>query len=189
MPRPTLALASLALLALAACTPSGGASDGVMQEIERQEAERKSEIAAAEAKVKDCLARAAAPEGMQATASGLRWAEVSSGDAALPKPGSVDVVRTHYIGALKDGGAVFDSSYARGEPAYFNISSVIRGWTEALQLIHPGAEICIELPPELAYGPMGSPPDIPPNATLVFSVKLLGQILPDGARIGDHSNP
>jgi FKBP-type peptidyl-prolyl cis-trans isomerase len=77
------------------------------------------------------------------------------------------------VGTLLDG-TEFDSSHRRGQPATFPVNGVIPGWTEALQLMKVGSKYKLWVPAELGYGPQGSPPDIGPNATLVFEVELLG---------------
>jgi FKBP-type peptidyl-prolyl cis-trans isomerase FkpA len=89
------------------------------------------------------------------------------------QPGPTDVVTVHYEGTFQDG-RVFDSSIARGTPAQFPLNRVIPCWTEALQYLHVGGKARIVCPPELAYGAQGAPPTIPPNATLIFEVQLLG---------------
>lgn len=89
-----------------------------------------------------------------------------------PKPVRTDTVTTHYEGTLIDG-TVFDSSVQRGEPASFPVDRVIRGWTEALQLMSVGSKWRLFIPPDLAYGERGAPPSIPANATLIFDVELL----------------
>jgi FKBP-type peptidyl-prolyl cis-trans isomerase len=78
----------------------------------------------------------------------------------------------HYTGTLTDG-TKFDSSVDRGQPAEFPLRGVIRGWTEGLQYMKEGAKYEFYIPGDLAYGPQGRPPTIPPNATLVFQVELL----------------
>ncbi len=80
-------------------------------------------------------------------------------------------MKVHYEGRFVNG-EVFDSSYQRGEPATFNASRVIAGWTEGLQLMKEGAKYRFWIPGDLAYGPSGRG-EIPPNATLVFDVEPL----------------
>ena len=93
------------------------------------------------------------------------------GSGPRPPNGSAQV-RVHYEGRLLDG-TVFDSSYARNDPATFGLNQVIAGWTEGLQLMPVGAKYRFWIPAELAYGRNGSPGSIPPNSTLVFDVELL----------------
>lgn len=106
------------------------------------------------------------------TASGLRYKVLASGPAGGVSPTVADTVVVHYRGTLVDG-TEFDSSYSRGQPATFGVGQVIRGWTEALQLMKPGDKWLIHIPYNLAYGMQGSPPKIPPFADLVFQVELL----------------
>jgi len=109
-------------------------------------------------------------EGVVQLPSGLLYEVIKSGDGA--KPTTEDTVVTHYHGTLTDG-TVFDSSVDRGEPATFPVGGVIRGWTEALQLMNTGSKWRLVIPPELAYGERGAGASIPPHATLVFEVELL----------------
>ena len=110
--------------------------------------------------------------GVVTTASGLQYQILSAGKGA--KPTASDSVKVHYTGTLLDG-TKFDSSVDRGEPAQFVLNSVVPGWTEALQLMPVGSKYRLWLPPELAYGAQGTPGGpIPPDATLVFDVELLG---------------
>jgi FKBP-type peptidyl-prolyl cis-trans isomerase FkpA/FKBP-type peptidyl-prolyl cis-trans isomerase FklB len=108
--------------------------------------------------------------GVTTTASGLQYEVLTAGTG--PRPTASDRARVHYKGTLIDGTA-FDSSYG-GDPVTFEVSQLIGGWTEALQLMPVGSKYRIVVPPNLGYGPGGSPPDIPPNATLVFELELLG---------------
>lgn len=108
--------------------------------------------------------------GMTTLASGLRYKILAEGTGA--KPSAADTITCHYVGKLEDG-KVFDSSYARNEPAEFPVSGVIAGWVEALQMMKVGAKWVLIIPPKLAYGDAGTPPAIPPNATLIFEVELL----------------
>ena len=107
--------------------------------------------------------------GVFVTPSGLQYEILSEGSGA--KPGAADDVRVHYEGTLIDG-TVFDSSYARGEPIEFNLSMVIPGWTEGVQLMSEGSTYRFVIPADLAYGPGGAG-TIPPNSVLVFKVELL----------------
>lgn len=119
-----------------------------------------------------------AKEGVKTTASGLQYQVVTEGKGTPPKDESV--VKVHYKGTLIDG-TEFDSSYTRGEPAEFPVNGVIRGWTEALKLMTPGSKYKLTIPSDLAYGPMGRPPTIPPNSVLVFDVELLEIVKPGKA--------
>ncbi|MDH4070550.1 MAG: FKBP-type peptidyl-prolyl cis-trans isomerase [Ignavibacteria bacterium] len=101
--------------------------------------------------------------------SGLQYKIISAGTG--PKPTASSTVEVHYTGRLIDG-SVFDSSHKRGAPAVFPVNGVIKGWTEALQLMPVGSKWELYIPSDLGYGPGGSGV-IPPNATLVFEVELL----------------
>jgi FKBP-type peptidyl-prolyl cis-trans isomerase len=89
-----------------------------------------------------------------------------------PKPTAADTVVCQYKGTLLDG-TEFDSSYKRGQPATFAVGRIIKGWTEALQLMPVGSKWQIFIPPDLAYGDRGAGNVIPPNATLIFEVELV----------------
>jgi FKBP-type peptidyl-prolyl cis-trans isomerase len=104
-----------------------------------------------------------------------------------PKPTINDVVTVNYRGTLIDG-KEFDSSYKRNEPAAFPVRGVIKGWTEVLQLVPVGSKFELYLPPDLAYGEHGAPPDIGPNSTLVFEVDLLS-IKPNDKPQGNPAAP
>ena len=108
--------------------------------------------------------------GVVTTASGLQYQVLEAGDG--PRPSADDRVSVHYRGTLIDG-SEFDSSYRKGQPLSFAVRGVIRGWTEALQLMPVGSKYQLFIPADLAYGPRGSPPTIGPNATLIFEVELL----------------
>lgn len=106
------------------------------------------------------------------TDSGLQYEIITS--AVGSKPVAADKVKVHYTGMLPDG-EVFDSSVARGEPIVFSVTGVIKGWTEALQLMSVGSKWKLYIPHELAYGERGAGGGaIPPFAVLVFEVELLG---------------
>jgi len=108
--------------------------------------------------------------GVKVTASGLQYKVITEGTGPLPKES--DTVKVHYRGTLLDG-TEFDSSYKRNEPAVFPLKGVIKGWTEALQLMKVGSKYQIFLPSSLAYGEQGAGQVIGPNATLIFEVELL----------------
>jgi len=116
------------------------------------------------------LSENAGKEGVKTLPSGLQYREIAPGTGKSPK--STDTVTTHYKGTLIDG-TEFDSSYKRGQPATFQVSGVIPGWTEALQLMKEGAKWQLFVPSKLAYGERGAGQAIGPNATLVFEVELL----------------
>ena len=105
------------------------------------------------------------------TASGLQYRVLTEG-SGTESPGPSSVVTVHYSGKLTDG-VEFDSSYKRNQPASFPVNGVIRGWTEALQLMHVGDKWELTIPPDLGYGSRGAGNTIPPDATLIFEVKLL----------------
>ncbi|MFG0254806.1 MAG: FKBP-type peptidyl-prolyl cis-trans isomerase [Rhodopirellula sp. JB053] len=110
-----------------------------------------------------------APKEFTTTESGLKYKILRRGNGEKPKP--MSFVTVDYAGWL-DSGEEFDSSYNRRESTNFNLSSVIPGWTEGLQLVSEGGMIELEIPSELGYGPAGMPGSIPPNATLHFKVEL-----------------
>lgn len=107
------------------------------------------------------------------TPSGLKYEDVKVGDGVTPKPGQTVVV--HYTGTLENG-TKFDSSRDRGQPFKFNIGKgeVIKGWDEGVITMKVGGERKLTIPPDLGYGSRGAGGVIPPNATLLFDVELLG---------------
>jgi FKBP-type peptidyl-prolyl cis-trans isomerase FklB len=117
-------------------------------------------------------------DGVKTTASGLQYKVLKDGTGAPPK--ETDTVVTNYKGTLLDG-TEFDSSYKRGEPATFPVNRVIKGWTEALQLMKPGSKYQLFIPSALAYGERAVGKDIGPNSTLIFEVELISIKVPDAA--------
>ena len=109
--------------------------------------------------------------GVITTDSGLQYKILTTGDGKQPK--ASDTVTTHYKGTLIDG-REFDSSYKRDKPASFPVKGVIKGWTEALQLMHVGDKWQLYIPSELAYGATKRSELIQANSTLVFELELLG---------------
>ena len=109
-------------------------------------------------------------EGVKTTASGLQYKVLKEGTGAPPK--DTDTVTVNYRGTLING-AEFDSSYKRGQPATFPVGQVIKGWTEALQMMPVGSKWQLFVPPDMAYGARGPNPLIGSNAVLIFEVELL----------------
>ena len=110
-------------------------------------------------------------KGVKTLPSGLQYKVITEGKGKMPK--ATDTVTVNYRGTLIDG-TEFDSSYKRNEPATFPVNGVIKGWTEALQLMKEGSKWELFIPADLAYGErgtMGGP--IGPNAVLIFEVELL----------------
>lgn len=116
------------------------------------------------------LALNAKKQGVVTTASGLQYEVITEGNGS--KPLATDTVRVNYEGTLING-AVFDSSYTRGEPAEFALNRVIAGWIEGIQLMNVGSAYQFYIPSNLAYGESGSGSLIPPYSTLIFKVELL----------------
>jgi len=109
-------------------------------------------------------------EGIVTTDSGLQYKVLTQAEG--PKPKENDRVTVHYSGTLLDG-TEFDSSYKRDKPATFQVNGVIRGWTEALQLMNVGSKYRLFIPADLAYGKRGAGRKIGPNTMLIFDVELL----------------
>lgn len=133
--------------------------------------EERQERMAAEQKAKSSafLAENAKKEGVVTTASGLQYKVLREGNGATPT--SSDKVEVHYEGRLIDG-TVFDSSYKRGSTTTFGVTQVIKGWTEALQLMKEGAKYQLYIPSDLAYGNR-STGKIKPGDALIFDVELV----------------
>jgi FKBP-type peptidyl-prolyl cis-trans isomerase FkpA len=119
----------------------------------------------------DAAAKAAKEPGAVVTASGLVYQSLKDGSGASPK--ASDTVKVHYKGTFPDG-KEFDSSYKAGGPIEFPLNGVIKCWTEGVQLMKVGGKARLTCPPAIAYGERGAGGVIPPNATLVFEVELLG---------------
>jgi FKBP-type peptidyl-prolyl cis-trans isomerase len=119
--------------------------------------------------------------GVHVTASGLQYRILRSGPATGLRPKPADEVKVNYEGKLLDG-EVFDSSYQRGTPVVMTVRALVPGWVEALQLMRPGDEWLLYVPPALGYGDKGAGP-IPPNSVLVFKLELI-DIAPDPSSVG-----
>ena len=138
----------------------------------RKEQQEKMQEAAAKNKTEGeaFLAANKAKDGVVTLPSGLQYKILTAGTG--PKPTASDSVVCNYRGTLING-TEFDSSYKRGQPATFGVGQVIKGWTEALQLMPVGSKWQVVIPSSLAYGDRGAGAEIGPNATLIFEVELL----------------
>ena len=119
----------------------------------------------------DAAAQAAKEPGAVVTPSGLVFKSLKEGSGASPK--ASDTVKVHYRGTFPDG-KEFDSSYKSGGPATFPLNGVIKCWTEGVQMMKVGGKAKLTCPATIAYGERGAGGVIPPNATLVFEVELIG---------------
>jgi len=124
-------------------------------------------------------------DGVKTTASGLQYKVMKEGAGAQPK--ETDTVTVNYRGTLING-TEFDSSYKRGQPATFPVNGVIKGWTEALQLMKTGSKYQLFIPADLAYGARAVGPDITPNSALIFEVEVL-EVKPAPASTGPSAPP
>jgi FKBP-type peptidyl-prolyl cis-trans isomerase FklB len=136
----------------------------------KMEAQRKEEGVADQKEGDAFLAANKAKEGVVTLPSGLQYKIITEGTG--PKPTATDTVVCNYKGTLING-TVFDSSEKHGHPLTFPVNGVIKGWTEALQLMPVGSKWQLFIPANLAYGERGAGGDIPPNSTLIFEVELL----------------
>jgi FKBP-type peptidyl-prolyl cis-trans isomerase len=143
--------------------------------VEKLLARRRETVARREqAQAQEYLAAAAREPGAIRRGSGLIFRELRAGSGTAPSADSR--VRVHYHGTRVDG-SVFDSSVERGQPAQFGLDSVIKCWTEGVQLMKPGGKARLVCPPAIAYGQKGMPGKIKPGATLTFEIELL-EVLP-----------
>ncbi|MBM4170479.1 MAG: FKBP-type peptidyl-prolyl cis-trans isomerase [Ignavibacteria bacterium] len=154
-------------------------TEEVMQKVmmefnQRLMAKRSEEMNAAKEKNKkagiEFLEANKKKEGVKVLESGLQYIVLVEGQG--PSPTKDDKVKVHYRGTLIDG-KEFDSSYSRNEPAVFGVSQVIKGWTEALQLMKAGSKWMLYIPSELAYGDSGAGDVIGPGSVLIFEVELI----------------
>ena len=143
------------------------AISAVQDELQRQEAVLREESMQQGDQFR---ANFAEQDGVESTEKGVLYKVVEQGEG--PNPTMDSTVTVHYRGTLIDG-TEFDSSYSRKEPAIFSLGGIIPGWQEALQLMSVGSKWEIVIPPQLAYGPQGAPPAIPPSSTLIFEIELL----------------
>ena len=147
---------------------SNAEAQKILQEYFTKQQEMKTKMAKEEGA--NFLAENAKKEGVISLESGLQYEILKQGSGA--KPTINDNVTTHYHGTLIDG-TIFDSSVDRGQPATFPVSGVIKGWTEALQLMSVGSKWRLYVPYDLAYGERGAGANIGPFTTLIFEVELI----------------
>lgn len=136
----------------------------------KQDAERQKMGDANMKEGQEFLAANKTKEGVVTLPSGLQYKILTAGTG--PKPAASDTVVCNYRGTFING-TEFDSSYKRGQPATFPVGGVIKGWTEALQLMPVGSKWQLFIPSDLAYGSRGAGGAIGPNATLIFEVELI----------------
>lgn len=137
---------------------------------ERMQAAQAEQAKEASAEGQTFLDENAKRDEVTVTESGLQYEVLVAGEGE--KPTAASTVKTHYHGTLVNG-TVFDSSYDRGQPAEFPVGGVIKGWTEALQMMSVGSKWRLAVPYELAYGEQGAGGAIGPFQTLIFDVELL----------------
>jgi len=173
-----LILAVAAVLSLAAC--NSAEKSGVVREMERADEERADAIASALNEIGSEV-----DEQPQTLPSGLELQFTRRGaNQSLAQPTMNATVLVHYEGSFVDGGEVFDSSFARGEPVEFPLQAVVAGFSEAITHLRPGDEVIAAFPGSLGYGAAGRG-EIPPNAALRFRIVLLAFQEPGGAVVGD----
>ncbi len=143
----------------------------VQEEVGKQQQEKSQKEGAVNKKVgEEFLAANKGKEGVVTLPSGLQYKILTAGTG--PKPTASDTVVCNYRGTLING-TEFDSSYKRGQPATFPVNGVIKGWTEALQLMPVGSKWQLFIPSAMAYGERGAGGDIAPDSTLIFEVELI----------------
>jgi FKBP-type peptidyl-prolyl cis-trans isomerase len=129
------------------------------------------------------LAKNAKEPGVKILPSGLQFKVVHAGPANGLRPQLGDEIKVNYEGKFASNGKVFDSSYERGQPAAMPLKGLIPGWQEALQLMRPGDEWILYVPPKLGYGDAGAGGGaIPPGAALIFRIELI-DVLPGPGRV------
>jgi len=124
--------------------------------------------------------------GVKVLKDGLQYTVLTQGKG--PRPNSNDVVVVNYRGTLVDG-TEFDSTAKVGHPAQFPLTQIIPGWREALQLMNAGSVWELAIPAELAYGESGRPPQIPPNAVLIFNIQLVSSMNPANPPPASNGQP
>jgi FKBP-type peptidyl-prolyl cis-trans isomerase len=171
-----LIVAALACGLLAACNPQSASE--MAAEDAAAEAESNAVAQKNLTESKAWMAENSKVAGVKTLPSGVQYKVVREGPAGGPHPKPEDEVKIHYEGKLING-TVFDSSYERGVPSSFVLGNLIPGWIEALQLMKPGDEWIVYVPPEQGYG-SGDRGVIPPNSALIFRIELF-DVLPTRA--------
>lgn len=142
----------------------------LQQKVRQEQAEAFQKLADENQKAsEEFLAANLSKNGIVALPSGIQYRVIEEGTGA--RPGMDSTVKFHYRGSKTDG-LEFDSSFARGVPEEFTVSTVLKGWQEVLPLMKTGSTWQIFVPPELAFGPRGNPP-VGPNEALIFDLKLI----------------
>jgi len=142
----------------------------LQQKVRQEQAEAFQKLAEEnQKKSEEFLAANLSKNGIVALPSGIQYRVIEEGEGA--RPGMDSSVKVHYRGSKTDG-LEFDSSFARGVPEEFQVSSVLRGWQEVLPLMKTGSTWQIFVPPEMAFGARGNPP-VGPNEVLIFDLKLV----------------
>ena len=150
---------------------AGQILDSFFKGVQARQAEEAARMGEAMKKEgEEFLAANARKDGVVVLPSGLQYKVIKEGNDRMA--GRTDTVRCHYEGRFING-EIFDSSYKRGVPAEFGVNQVIKGWTEALQLMGEGAEWELYIPYNLAYGEAGAHGSIPPYSTLIFKVQVI----------------
>lgn len=152
----------------------------------KQEAKMQAEGSANKKQGEEFLAANKSKEGVVTLPSGLEYKILKEGTG--PKPTASDTVECNYRGTLIDG-KEFDSSVKHGGPATFPVSGVIKGWTEALQLMPVGSKWQLFIPADLAYGDRGAGPEIGPDSTLIFDVELVSIKQPEKPGTNSEKKP
>ena len=165
----TIATVLGALTGLAGC---GQSMDEVQKDVAKEEAAASASAAANAKAGAEYLAQLGKQPGVATLPSGLMYKVVSSPDPKGAQPAVTDNVTVNYEGKLVNG-QVFDSSYARNQPASFPLNRVIVAWQQAVPLMHKGDTWMLYVPPALGYGEQGGGDAIPPDSVLIFKIQLL----------------
>jgi len=165
------------------------ALNSLQADVTKKQQEKMQVVGEANKKEGDAfLAANKTKEGVVTLPSGLQYKILQQGTG--PKPTAADSVVCNYKGTLLDG-TEFDSSYKRGQPVTFAVGGVIKGWTEALQLMPVGSKWQLFIPSTLAYGDKAMSPELGPNSTLIFEVELISiqEKKPEANKTPDATQP